>query len=257
MAKRSTKRPTKSQPFTIEGVLDWILDLRFFHSDDAIDGRVAIPFYYNAGAENARLVLVLGENAGGKSFFRRLVQEACRHKGNNSGPYPVREVIYLSMEHRTGGMMGPIGAFVYGSEQRRSTGENSAHTVEGGITTASGRNHDVVVYWDEPDIGMSAACAIGVGVEIAQFVNEAPDNIKAVFVTTHSPAMVTALLKADARPHYLYLGDEMAPLSLEDWVAWQADVALHGPGISPKQLAEASHKRFKDIQAILDDKGRK
>jgi len=238
----------------LKALLDWILDLRYFHPDEVLDGRTAIPYLRADGDPESRFVLVLGENAGGKSFFRRLVRLATsrpRAKDKDKGgPFPVHEIIHLSMEGRAGGMA--FSSMVYGSENWQSTGQNSAHTVLGGIKTATGRDHEVIVYWDEPDLGMSAACAAGVGVALKDFTQEAPEHVQAVFVTTHSPALVAQLLHCEARPYYLYLGSQVGPQTIEDWVKYQTDL-VWTPIIGPEKLAEVSYGRFKDIQAILND----
>lgn len=233
------------QPFAIGLVLDWIFNLRYFRPDKVIQGRTAVPFVRKDGAENTRLVLVLGENAGGKSFFRRLVHLAATKakNGRRDGPFPVGRVIHLSMEARS--MNGLTSAFIYGSEAWQSTGENSAHTVKGGITTASKETKDLVLYWDEPDIGMSEGSAAGAGIAIREFIKDAPPHVKAVFITTHSKAMVRQLTPLN--PYYLYLGNADGPSTAEEWLS--APVVP----VSLEDLAKESRKRFKDIQTLLDN----
>jgi len=236
----------KTKPFTIPALLEWIDGLRYFYPDEACEGRIAIPKIIRPSESDSRLVLVLGENAGGKSFFRRLVWAGTSSK--HKGPLPVDEVIHLSMQARAGGM-GAMGAFVYGSESWQSTGENSAHTVAGGITTAKGRDHGVILYWDEPDIGMSESSAAGAALDLVDFLREAPEHVKAVFITTHSKAMVEKLLPLD--PWYVHLGDSDGPRSIGEWL-----VRKPVP-IRPAELKALSRRRFLDIQAILNSGKRK
>jgi hypothetical protein len=235
MAKR---KKTETKPFTIPDALEWIWGCRYFHSDEAIEGRVAIPYIHKAGAPDARLVLVLGDNAGGKSFFRRLLQVVVSSKYD--GPFPVREVIHLSMQGRS----AQFASMVYGTEEWQSTGENSAHTVTGGIKNATGRDHDVIVYWDEPDIGMSEGSAAGAGLDIAEFVADAPEHIKAIFITTHSKAMAEMLTHLD--PHYIYLGDGAGPRSLKEWLTRRPTP------VRPADLKAIATQRYRDIQALLN-----
>lgn len=232
-----------------------VFDLRYFGEDPDIDGQVAIPFIWTPGT--SKLVLVLGENSGGKSFFRRLLR-LITHKGGNGakpGPHPVDEFIHLSMEARAGDMMyGPARAMVYGDESWNSTGSLTASTVSTAISTASGRTHPVLLYWDEPDIGMSARAASGVGVAIREWVETLPEHVEGVFVTTHSAHLVAELLKGSRTPHYIYLGNAEGPKTVEAWVADQA-----GPfePIRPEQVQEAGRRRFKLIQGILNSLKRK
>jgi len=241
----------------LSAALAHILDLAYFHPDDRCDGEVAIPSLWVPGGEGARLVLVVGPNAGGKSFFRRL-WTAVTSPGKKSrpmepgyppGPFPVAETIPLSMQGRTAN--GMFASMVYGSEDYHSTGENSSHLTTKGIQTAFGRRHDVAVYWDEPDIGMSGGPAAGIGVMIREAVNTAPDHVQAVFVTTHSPTMAAQLAKTEPRPHYVHLGAADAPGSLEEWIEEQRDPEP----VSPEQLQKQAQARFRLIQRILNSKG--
>jgi len=234
----------------LKALLDWIFELRYFHPDEVIEGRTAIPFYRSDGDPESKLVLVLGENAGGKSFFRRLIQLACNKRSKHKR-FQVREIIPLSMEARSGDFT--VRSLIYGDEARESTGECSARTVTTAIKTIQGRDHESILYWDEPDLGMSAAAAAGAGMAIKEFIDNSPELLQAVFLTTHSPAIVSQLLHCQHRPHYLYLGNEACPLSLEDWVKQQIDL-VWSPALSPEQIMTMSRQRYLDINAILNDK---
>lgn len=240
------------KPMDVEAMLRWVLGLDYFHPSDLIDGEIAIPAIYVPG--KSKLVLVLGENAGGKSFFRRLVHLAC-HPGRNdgydkikNGPFSVQEVIHISMQGRTSG--GVTGSFIYGTEQWQSTGENSTNTVRMGIKTARERSHTTVLYWDEPDIGMSAGSAAGAGVSIREFIQAQSPLVQAVFVTSHSPALIQQFRDLD--PHYLYLGNAEGPATLDEWFVSQ----MNPIPVQPEELMAASNRRFQQIQAILDNKKR-
>ena len=235
---------------------DDTLTLAFFHPNKDAEGQVAIPALYDAGDPESKLVLVLGENAGGKSFFRRLVRSmtATARKGNygqpavKAGPYPVREMINLSMQGRTGG--GMMGSFIYGNEAQDSTGDNSAHTVTMGIKTATSRAHRTIVYWDEPDIGMSAGSAAGAGMTIREMMDGDLPLVQGVFITSHSPALVHQLSLCKHKPHYLYLGNAEGPATLEDWFQYQRTPTP----VSPTELHEVSRVRRSLIQKILNRK---
>lgn len=230
-----------SKPSTGKWIVnDLLTNWRYFADDDP-----AIPALWVRG--RCPLFLVLGENAGGKSFFRRCVQASVKLHTS------IEEVIHISMEARAGvNMMGAVKGFVYGDEDCRSTGENSAHTVTTAIRTCRGREHSHLLYWDEPDVGMSEGAAMGAGYAIAEFVAELPEHTKGVFITTHSRTMVAALSQG-LRPHYLHLGTapDDAPTGIEDWLTRTVEP------VSPEELCKASHARFKKIQAILNEKRRR
>lgn len=220
---------------SLKGMLARILNLAYFKDEAA---TVAIP--HLLVPSKGKLLLVTGDNAGGKSFFRRLVHAVTREQGT--------ECIHISMESRTGGMYGPARAMVYGDESWESTGSLSVSTVLNGISTCKSRTTPHVMFWDEPDLGLSDSWAAGVGQKIAEFAKAAGDNTRAVILVTHSKALVRELLPAF--PWYLHLGaePEAAPPTVKAW--------LDAPIVprNPEELARYSHSRFKKIQAILDHK---
>jgi hypothetical protein len=220
-------------------VKDILTTWKYFNGQDP-----AIPYLWVKGS--VPLFLVLGENAGGKSFFRRCVRQLTRHETS------IEEVIHISMEGRAGpnNDFGALKSFVYGDEVWQSTGENSAVTVETAIRTCQGRENSHLLYWDEPDIGMSDGAAAGLGIVLAQFVDKLPEHTKGVFVTTHNRVMVEQLLRL--QPHYIHLGcaADQAPPTLEAWIKRPVVPIL------PSALADASRVRFSAIQKILNARKR-
>lgn len=211
-------------------------ELLYFEGDTP-----AIPYHFVETA--GKLAVIVGENAAGKSFVRRLVSEMCRSIHV--------EAIPLSMEHRAGGsfMYGPARALVYGDEHTFATGANSASLVKTGITTCLGRDSSHVIFWDEPDIGLSDNAAAGAGAAIREFVPEATSHTRAIFVATHSRYLVRELLPLN--PHYLHLGlGDKAPPTLQDWV----DRPVVPMDLD--RLQKEGHARFKAILAILEDRKR-
>lgn len=230
----------RKQTFQFKSPQDLIghaLSLDYFQE---LDGSVAIPAHFQEGT--GPLVLVVGDNASGKSFFRRIVSAICAQAKEKT------EMISISMEGRRSTGFYPWLALVYGDESWQSTGALSASTVTTGIKTSQGREGRHVLFWDEPDLGLSDAWASGVGRALAAFSKAPSSHLVSAFVVTHSKALVSQLL--DSNPHYLHLGapPEDAPRSLMEW--FEAPVIPR----DIEELGEASHKRFKAIQKILDHK---
>jgi hypothetical protein len=204
------------------------LTLDYFHPNAREEVPVPTRFQEGSGS----LVLALGENASGKSFFRRIVRQICKMGGV--------ENIHLSMEGR-GESFGGLRSFVYGDEEQKSTGENSAGTILLAIRTSRGRDNKHVIFWDEPDFGLSDMWAAGAGVEVREFALDPPSNLVAAVLVTHSRAFVRELLPAN--PHVLWFGK--GEESLQDWLVRPT---------SPRplaELAEESRVRWKLIQEIL------
>lgn len=220
-----------SSPKTL---LDRALRLDYFTPDE--QGETAIPYHRVDG--QGKLIVVVGDNASGKSFLRRIVQLLCQKNKI--------ECIHLSMEGRRNIGMAPWLTFVYGDEGREATGVNSAGTIITGITTCQGREGKHVIFWDEPDIGLSDDWAAGSGQRICKFTQDSPKHTLAAIVVSHSRALVRELLPA--KPFYLHLGveSEQAPPTLDAW--------LERPIVprDPEELRGLSRKRFKAIQAILN-----
>lgn len=74
-----------------------------------------------------------------------------------------------------------------------------------------------MIFWDEPDLGLSDNSAAGVGMAIRDFAAAMPEHTVAAIVVTHSRALVQQL--AQLNPHYLYLGDGNVPETINDWLA--------------------------------------
>lgn len=228
--------PTADRTFkTASQLLDHMLDLAYFHPDG--DEPPAIPCHRVAGRDP--LVVMVGDNASGKSFARRIINALTRENK------PYTEYMGISMEGRNSDM-GGIKGLIYGSEEWQSTGENSSGTVLVGITTCQSRTNDHVMVWDEPDLGLSDAWAAGMGVAIRDFASKPSKHTLGIFVITHSRALVTQLAGLD--PTFLYFGDDDVPPNLAAW--------LTRP-VVPRNLAtlpDISHKRFLRIQEILDER---
>lgn len=214
-----------------------VLKLDYFQE---INGHVAIPAYWREG--EGPLCLVTGDNASGKSFLRRILGAVCSQAKEET------EYIPISMEARRAISNNPWLIFVYGDEETQATGVNSTETVLGGIRTSEGRSSRHVIFWDEPDLGLSDSWAAGLGQKLADFAKKPPKHLTAAFVVTHNKSLVSQLF--DVNPHFLHLGvdPEEAPHSPVEW--------FERP-VKPRnidKLHEESRKRFKAIQKILNSK---
>ena len=221
-------RPRKGT-MNVNELLELVLGHAVFQADE---GEPPIVSRWEKG--KGKLVLVIGDNASGKSFFRRVVRAYC---GKND-----IECMDPSMEMR---MMGGLErAFVFGDETTNATGVNSINAVRGGITTSQARQSEHVLFWDEPDLGLGDEWAAGLGIKIREFATMPSPKLVAAFVVTHSRAMVAELVKGFH--HIVWVGEHEDGVLIEDWLRRQVEPR------DPEALSGISHERFKAIQKILD-----
>lgn len=199
------KLETKPGRLTVKRLLTLVCTSRFV----APKG----PLHVRYAPGRSKLVLVLGDNATGKSFVRRLVQGHCHLRQT--------ECIALSQQGRCADPLmsgGGVRAMIYGTEEWQSTGENSAGTVLMAIKTSRARDaarH--TVFWDEPDTGLSDEYALGAADEIATYVGyDSAPGLVAAFVVSHRREFIRRL--AIIEPHVLFVGED-PPASLDAWLS--------------------------------------
>ncbi len=209
---------------------------KYFIPNDA--GVTPIPYRFVPGAPGGKLGLVLGENASGKSFVRRLCSAIYAQQT------PKIELLAPSMEHRTTGYMASV---FYGSENYDSTGQNSSRTILTGFRTARSRDESGsphALFFDEPDIGLSDLWAASAGVALRDFVKAGvPKMTQAVIVVTHSRALVRKLAPLD--PTVLFVGDVLP----ENLASWLKPPRRKIPKL--EELSERSLERYRLVSACL------
>jgi hypothetical protein len=212
-----------------------LLTTTFDHDLFADDeqGKPPIPYVWRKGS--SRLVLVVGENATGKSLLRRLV---CRN-AQTAGHEPIN----VSMAGRV--RQGVERLFVYGSESDESTGRNSAGTVTKGIATCRSRERSHIIFWDEPDLGLSDRWSAGVGVAIREFALAMPDATVGAFVVTHSKSLVRQIVECDS--NFVGLGPD-CPATVGHWLDASATPA------PIEELAERSNALRTRVSMVLNRK---
>ena len=214
-----------------EAVLQFCLKRPYFQPNK--DGEVPVPVTYTPG--KGKLVLAVGGNASGKSFFRRVVSSYCHTKA--------LECLNLSVEGRRNIATNPGLALVYGSEDYDSTGANSARIMTTAIKTSQGRDSDHVIFWDEPDLGLSDDWAASMGATIRSYTEEAPEHLVGAILVTHSRALLKELIPIGA--HLLVFSEEPYT-SIEQWINRPTQVR------PLEDLWKENRKRFRLIQQALN-----
>lgn len=171
------------------------------------------PFHADLVPGDPRVLLIVGENASGKSLaFRLIAQLAGTH-----GAVPIT----ISIRERTGA--GSDGhermrrVFMFGDEEQSSTGATSAGVVVSGFSNLD-RDKPAILGLDEPEIGLSDGYAEALGELIGQRATITGPLACGVMVVTHSRRLATGIVKGlGCDPTLLTMSEPHA--SVSDWIA--------------------------------------
>lgn len=209
-------------------LLELAFSLAYFDEAEGV-----MPYRWTPTKSN--FVVVVGENASGKSFLRRILSALASRAEVGSIP--------ISMEGRA--TSGIASAFVYGDETYDATGKNSAITVLTGIKTCRGRDKPHIIIWDEPDIGLSDSWAQSMGITLRGFAESLPELTRAAVVITHNKTLLRELLQV--KPHFVCFGQDIG--SLEEWLDFK-------PKPRPlEELPEECVKRFRKLNKLMKSLG--
>lgn len=223
-------------------MLPFIRDLfvknTFFNGDEA-----PLKAHLDAGDDAAKVLVITGSNASGKSFAIRVLAAWL------NAEKPKVEPIQVSMRIRT--EAGIHRAFMFGpfGDAQDSTGSVSLTAVQGGLRTAKGRETPCWLMLDEPDTGLSEDFGYAMGQYLAQHANEGlGPNCHGLVVVTHSRELVQGLVDTlSVTPHFVHVDDK--PLSIKDWLS-----AARRRSIDELLgLSEKSVKTFRALNKLLKD----
>lgn len=206
------------------------------------------PFHARYTPGDERLLLIVGDNASGKSLAFRLIAGLLNKNDV--------EAMTLSVRERTGGGTFEMGrmrqAMIYGREETSSTGAISVRVVQSGLRQLLERQAPSTLALDEPEMGLSEAYAKALGLYIGQEAAKQEGNACGVMVVTHSPGLAAGLAKGlGATPSFLSvapIGEELA-YGLEDWLE-----SGHEKSIADLMaLKEVSHARYLMMKKLMDE----
>lgn len=185
------------------------------------DSDCPFALHPEAGETNARALVVVGDNAEGKSLLVQVLS-GWAHKEAQMAPLTV------SIRERTGSGLHEMGgmrrAMMFGDESAQSTGHVSVSTANRAFSSAEGWARDgkkPFMVLDEPDMGLSEGYAAAFGTHLARRLHAMPEDVRLVLVS-HSRALVGAF-RAECqalgagRPHFTFLGAE--PWGFDRWLA--------------------------------------
>jgi predicted ATPase len=201
----------------------------------------ACPVRYEEGGAGSRVLLVTGENAGGKSLVCRFIGQVMLRDAKAAGE--ALEFMRIGMEMRSKGGMACV--FVFGDESWQSTGELTAHSVLGAIRNSRERGRAHAVCLDEPDTGLSESYQAAVGEALAAYAADLPELASGLIVVSHSRPLVSRLFAL--APHCMRVGDDLRPTA--EWLGNGSLPCSIEDLESLKQRSDARFRAVSDIQA--------
>lgn len=186
--------------------------------------------------DNAKVAIVYGDNAAGKSFIGKLVETVARSQSLHCMSAAVR--------NRTSSGVGK--AMVFGDEETQSTGQTSLSVMQLAIRTAQDTDKGCLITLDEPDIGLSRKYSKALGKYLAEQANSLPNN-KLFIVITHNTDMLQAYLNELSVP-FLSLGVNTNK-TLVDWMTDETEATFD----DFDQLNQIALERWRAIELTLEE----
>lgn len=215
--------------------------IRWVAEESAIFADESSPFRATFVEGDARLTVVVGGNATGKSLFHRLMQSVAAENGIEAGTVSIRE--------RTGAGETPGSmrrAFMYGDESVQSTGSASVEVVQKMFRYADREAKPVCALLDEPEIGLSDGYAHAFGQLIGQNAASPAKAMCGTIVISHSRRLVRGLIEGlGARPGYV--GMIGAPDTIDAWLDQTEEHSID----DLLKLKDLAHERFRAVAGVL------
>lgn len=189
--------------------------------------------------DDARVLIVTGDNATGKSFLRRIFTYFI--KANHK-----IQSIHLSQESRAAG--GIERAFLYGDERDESTGCITVGTFMTGLRTSRARDIDHILLWDEPEIGLGEEVQLGAAIYLADQLKDWPPKLRGLIVMTHSRHFVSTLMKIEGSK-FINLGNQYK--TPDEWI--NRTIVPVSPEVVRQRGLDTFHK-FSAVMNIKENK---
>lgn len=216
---------------------------RWAAAESAILTSPDSPFRARMIEGDARVLLVTGANASGKSLAFRLIAQVAGKRDI----FPIT----LSIRERTGGGTNGMERFrqtmIFGEEHDSSTGAISAKVVESGFANLKDRKA-AMLGLDEPEIGLSDGYADALGEYIGRSATTMPESSCGVMVVTHSRRLAEGIVRGlGAPPTLLSMEGDVA--SVDEWIASRETRSVE----DLLGLKGLSHERWKAVRGLLGD----
>jgi hypothetical protein len=225
-------------PYSLNAGARWVADQSLLFTDDQS------PFRAWVAKGHPKLLVIVGENASGKSLFFRILCGKAREQKVTP--------VSISIRERTGAgssdMSGLRRVMMFGDEIDQSTGAASIQVVQSGFRNLNHPQGSILAL-DEPELGLSDGYAKVFGQYIGQQTRKTPKVCAGVVVVTHSRSLVSGLVQGlGAEPSFVVCGPH--PRSLQDWLATPEIQTIE----SLLALPDVGLERFRQVITLTKDK---
>lgn len=218
---------------------------RWAAEDSVLFTDAESPFHASLAKGAAKLVVVTGENASGKSLFVRVAGAALQR-------YVGGTPVSISIRERTGAGHSEVGGLrrvmMFGDEQEQSTGATSTTTVATAFNNLD-RPKGSILILDEPELGLSDGYTRAMGEYIGRQTLDIPSKCKGVFVVTHSRALVRGLIDGYGKTptHALITAEQPGQAGIAAWM----DISEQRSVEDLLALRDVGHDRWKRANVLI------
>lgn len=199
------------------------------------------PFSGTLAEGDPRLLVIVGENASGKSLAFRIIARLAEEHGVDPITISIRERVGSG----NGGMENMRKRMIFGDEGRRSTGATSAAVVERAFDNL---DHPMrrMLGLDEPELGLSDGYAEALGEYVGRrSIDQGPKSC-GVMVVTHSRRFCRGLLRGfGTTPAFLSM--TAATPTIQSWLDHEEIRSVE----EILGLSEFGRERHRRVDALL------
>jgi hypothetical protein len=142
---------------------------------------------------NEKLVVITGDNASGKSLFRKIL-----HLN-----YQDQKITLVNTSQQGRSESGIVRAMMYGSEADEATGAISTKVFLKAIETGKLGKYPMAILFDEPEIGCSEEVQMAMGIKLASSYLDM--KVDCTYIISHSRQLLKQL--APCNPTHVRLGN--------------------------------------------------
>lgn len=219
----------------------------FLHREHKLfsDKEGVFPFYYENYGEKAKIIVVTGDNASGKSFLVKDLR-SCAKKvfGIKSIIVSIKERLNPTIDRDT----EKRRIFCIQDETGKSTGVSSVEVIKRSLSTLEqwSKEDQFILILDEPETGLAQGYEYALGKYIADNIKNMQDNpnIAGVVIVSHSKSLVKGIYESQNAMSFIHMGREK--LMLNEWINKEDKKTVD----ELLSLMERGNQQYKEVEEI-------